>query len=56
MYVPHLLWHSFGNGHLGCFHVSAIVSSTAINWVDVFFQIMLFSLMGAQEWDCWIIW
>ena len=31
IYVPQLLWHSFGNGHLSCFLVSAIVNSAAVN-------------------------
>ena len=44
MYVPHLLFHSSGNGHLGCLHVMAIVNSATMNTgVHVSFQIIVFS-------------
>ena len=36
--------HSFANGHLGRFHVLAIVNSVAVNtWVYVPFRIIVFS-------------
>ena len=41
--IPHLLYPSV-NGHLGCFHVLAIVNSAAVNTgVHVSFQIIVFS-------------
>ena len=42
--VYHLFTHSSVDGHLGCFHVLAILSSAAVNIaVHVSFQIMVFS-------------
>ena len=46
IYVPHLLYPSFCDGHLDCFHVLAIVHSAAVNVAGVAhvsFQIMVFS-------------
>ena len=47
IYVPHLLIHSSFNGHLGFFHVLAIVHSAPMNigehisfWIRVFFEYM----------------
>ena len=40
------------DGYLGCFHVLANVNSAAVSiGVHVFFQIMVFLWVYAQEWD-----
>ena len=41
------LIHLSADGHLGCFHVLAIINSAVMN-IGVH--------VHAQEWDFWVIW
>ena len=47
--------HSSVYGHLGCFHVLAILSNAAMNiWGACVFLNYDFLRVYVQEWDCWV--
>ena len=51
------LIHLSVNGHLGCFHVLAIVNSAEMNIgsIHVSFNSGFLSVY-AQQWDYWVVW
>ena len=50
VYILHLFIHSSVHRHLGCFHVVAVVNSTAVNtWLRVSFPATFFSRYTAKK-------
>ena len=54
MYHSFLI-HSSADGHLGCFHVLAIINSAAMN-IREHASLSGFLCVYAQQWDCWVVW
>ena len=56
MYHSFLI-HSSADGHLGSFHVLAIINSAVMNiGVHVSLSILVFLVWESQERDYWVIW
>ena len=57
VYMYHsFLIHLSADGHLGCFHVLAMINSAVMNTgVHVSFSSSFLSVY-ALKWDCWVVW
>ena len=51
-----LLIHSSADGHLGCFHVLAIINCCDEHWGTCVSFSSGFLSVYAQQWNCWVIW
>ena len=58
VYMHHsFLIHSSADGHLGCYHVLAIINSAAMNiGVHVSLSDLVSLVCMPRRWDCWVIW
>ena len=54
MYLSFLI-HSSADGHLGCFHVLAIINCCDEHWGTCVSFNSGFLSVYAQQWDCWVI-
>ena len=57
VYIYHsFLIYSSADGHLGCFHVLAIINSAAVNIGKRVSFSSGYLRVYAQQWDSWVIW